>query len=94
MRTCRCRRCGTQLTIGHPEDALHERAEDLAREAGSWFGRLSGRTRRNAQRIETELVRAYYAADPTRQRLLPPRCPHCQYRAQGDLPWWEPGLST
>ncbi len=94
VRTCHCRRCYATILIGHPEASFRERARELASESTPWIQRLLGRTRAMARQIEAELIREHYAADPHRQRNLPARCPVCQHRGQGDLPWWEPGIGT
>jgi hypothetical protein len=94
VRTCQCRRCRATVVIGHPELTLRERAKELAREGSSTLERLGGRARTKARRIEAELVREYYASDASRQPELPRRCPLCQHRATGDLPWWEPGIAA
>jgi len=87
-----CTRCHGSITVGHPIGLFRKQAVALARETTSWAARLLHRGS-TVQRFIDAMVQRHYL-EPGHVRDRPTACPHCGFRGQGDLPWWEPGVAS
>jgi DNA-directed RNA polymerase subunit RPC12/RpoP len=91
MRSYICRSCENSIIVGAPRRLFLRRARAIARETTSLLQRLL-HPRRHAKQVAAAMETRYYA-DPYRYETLPSACPRCGFRAQGDTPWWKPGVT-